>query len=126
MKTMKNQKGYIILCGTVDGPTCEDSGFLDCANFALADTKVYKDLDEAKQARQQIVEKDRVELAEQYEGDAPYSFNIKEYDGHSGEISEVCLDVEYDDGLPSGGVRALFNTDKVVNRTTYKIQEVDC
>ena len=57
-------KKYIILSGSVDGATCEDDGFLNCANFDLVGSRACDSLEEAIEVMNQTIEQDKAAFAE--------------------------------------------------------------
>ena len=102
-------KKYIILSGSVDGATCEDDGFVNCASFDLADSRAYGTSEEAIAAREQIIETDLEEFKTLWTEEDGYELEV----GSMGKdpMSDKYLDVR--------------NCGEVVNETTYKIAEVE-
>jgi hypothetical protein len=105
------KKGYVILSGSVDGATCDDDGFINCANFALASGIVHKTLEEAKEIRKQIMETDLADFQDLWKEEDGYSIEQGEMNDYDGSISDTYIDVYY-------------NGD-VTNETIYKIAEVE-
>jgi hypothetical protein len=103
------KKGYVILSGSVDGPTCEDDGFLNCSNFGLASGIVHKTKEEAIEIREQVIETDLEDFKTLW----------TEEDGYTIEVGSMG-----DDSLADKYIDVYYNGD-VINETTYKIQEVE-
>ena len=103
------KKGYVILSGSVDGATCEDDGFVNCANFALASGIVHKTKEEAIEIREQIIEQDLEDSKSNWDEEDGYSLEV----GSMGEdqLADKYIDVYY--------------KGDVVNETIYKIQEIE-
>lgn len=103
-------KKYIILSGTVDGATCEDDGFLNCANFDLVGSRACDSLQEAIEVRDQTIETDLADFQGLWVEEDGYSYDT----GKMGDepMSDVYIDVYY-------------NGD-VINETIYKIREIEC
>jgi hypothetical protein len=103
------EKGYVILSGSVDGPTAEDDGFLNCSNFGLASGIVHKTKEEAIEIREQVIETDLEDFKTLW----------TEEDGYELEVGSMG-----DDPLADKYIDVYYNGD-VINETTYKIQEVE-
>lgn len=103
------KKGYVILSGSVDGPTAEDDGFLNCANFGLASGIVHATKEEAIEIREQVIETDLEDFKTLWTEEDGYEIEV----GSMGKdpMSDRYIDVYY-------------NGD-VVNESTYKIQEIE-
>ena len=103
-------KKYIILSGTVDGPTCEDDGFLNCANFDLVGTRACDTLQEAIEVRDQTIETDLADFQGLWVEEDGYSYDT----GKMGDdpMSDIYTDVYYNG--------------EVINETIYKIREIEC
>lgn len=103
-------KKYIILSGTVDGPTCEDDGFLNCANFDLVGTRACDTLQEAIEVRDQTIETDLADFQGLWVEEDGYSYDT----GKMGDdpMSDTYIDVYYNG--------------EVINETIYKIREIEC
>ena len=103
-------KKYIILSGSVDGPTCEDDGFINCANFDLVGSRACDSLQEAIEVRDQTIETDLEDFQSLWVEEDGYSYDT----GKMGDdpMSDVYIDV-YCDG-------------EVINETIYKIREIEC
>lgn len=104
------KKGYVILSGSVDGATCDDDGFINCANFALASGVVHKTKEEAIEIRNQIIETDLEDFKSLWSEEDGYSLEVGDMNVHE-ELADRYIDVYY-------------NGD-VTNETIYKIQEVE-
>lgn len=108
-------KKFIILSGSVDGATCEDDGFLNCANFGLAGTHAYATLEEAIAVRERIIETDVEDFKTLW----------TEEDGYTIKVGSLSLSVDdkvvdkYDKYID------VFHDGDVVNETLYKIAEVE-
>jgi len=101
-------KKFIILSGSVDGPTCEDDGFLNCANFDLVGTRACDSLEEAIEVMDQTIEQDKADFAEVW----------PEEDGYTLEDGSLNSDkLKYIDVYFNG---------EVINETIYKIREIEC
>ena len=103
-------KKYIILSGSVDGPTAEDDGFLNCANFDLVGSRACDSLQEAIEVRDQTIETDLADFQGLWVEEDGYSYDT----GKMGDnpMSDIYIDVYY-------------NGD-VINETIYKIREIEC
>lgn len=99
-------KKYIILSGTVDGATCEDDGFLNCANFDLVGSRACDTIEEAIEVRDQTIETD----LEDFQG-----IWIEE-DGYSYDVGDLGNDKYID----------VYYNGEVINETIYKIREIEC
>lgn len=98
-------KKYIILSGTVDGATCEDDGFLNCANFDLVGSRACDTLEEAIKVRDQTIETDL----------ADFQGIWIEEDGYSYDVGDLGNDRYID----------VYFNGEVINETIYKIREVE-
>ena len=98
-------KKYIILSGSVDGATCEDDGFINCANFDLVGSRACDSLQEAIEVRDQTIETDLEDFQSLWVEEDGYSYDTGEVDG------DVYIDVYY-------------NGD-AINETIYKIRELE-
>lgn len=103
-------KKYIILSGTVDGPTAEDDGFLNCANFNLVGSRACDTLEEAIEVRDQTIETDLADFQGLWVEEDGYSYDT----GKMGDdpMSDIYTDVYYNG--------------EVINETIYKIREIEC
>jgi len=99
-------KKYIILSGSVDGATCEDDGFINCANFDLVGSRACDTLEEAIAVRDQTIEQD----VEDFKG-----IWIEE-DGYSYDCGDLGNDKYVD----------IYYNGEVTNETIYKIREIEC
>jgi len=99
-------KKYIILSGTVDGATCEDDGFVNCANFDLVGSRACDTLEEAKEVRDQTIETDLVDFQGIW----------VEEDGYSYDVGDLGNDRYID----------VYYNGEVINETIYKIREIEC
>lgn len=104
------KKGYIILSGSVDGATCEDDGFINCANFALASGIVHKTKEEAIEIRDQIIKQDLEDFKSIWDKEDRYSLDVGSMNEQE-PIADRYIDVCY--------------KGEVINETVYKIQEVE-
>jgi hypothetical protein len=105
-------KKFIILSGSVDGATCEDDGFLNCANFGLVGTRACDTLEEAIEVRDQTIEQDLADAHETWDADE--------------EDSGISFDVgNFGDGPESDKYLDVYYRGNVINETTYKIVEVE-
>ena len=102
-------KGYVITFYCADGSTCEDDGFVNCANGGLYVTKVLGTKEEALAKRNEEVRK---EVAENTSEDGCWS----EEDGYSAEV----LGEDTDDLIVS-----YYYDGDVVNESHIKIEEVE-
>ena len=101
-------KKYVVLSGSVDGPTCEGDGFLNCANFDLVGSRACDSLEEAIEVMNQTIEQDKAAFAEFW----------PEEDGYTLDVSAMNSDnLRYID---------VYFKAEVINETTYKIREVEC
>ena len=101
-------KKYIILSGSVDGPTCEDDGFLNCANFDLVGSRACDSLEEAIEVMDQTIEQDKADFAEVW----------PEEDGYKLDVGSMNSDkLKYID---------VYSNGEVINETIYKIKEIEC
>ena len=104
------KKGYVILSGSVDGATCEDDGFVNCANFALASGIVHKTKEEAIEIRDQIIEQDLEDSKSNWDEEDGYSIEVGSMNVNE-PIADKYIDVYY--------------KGDVTNETIYKIQEIE-
>lgn len=104
------KKGYVILSGSVDGATCEDDGFINCANFALASGIVHKTKEEAIEIRDQIIEQDLEDFKSTWDEEDGYSLDVGSMNEQEPSADRY-IDVYYEG--------------EVINETVYKIQEVE-
>ena len=104
------KKGYVILSGSVDGATCADDGFINCANFALASGIVHKAKEEAIEIRDQIIEQDLEDFKSTWDEEYGYSFDVGSMNEQEPSADRY-IDVYYEGD--------------VINETIYKIQEVE-
>lgn len=104
------KKGYVILSGSVDGATCEDDGFINCANFALASGIVHATKEEAIEIRDQIIEQDLEDFKSTWDEEDGYSFEVGSMNEQEPSADRY-IDVYYEG--------------EVINETIYKIQEVE-
>lgn len=104
------KKGYVILLGSVDGATCEDDGFVNCASFALASGIVHKTKEEAIEIRDQIIEQDLEDFKSTWDEEDGYSLDVGSMNKQESSADRY-IDVYY-------------NGD-ITNETIYKIQEVE-
>lgn len=98
-------KLYVLLSMSVDGATCEDDGFINCANADVIGTRAFATLEEAKEIRDQTIETDLADFQGLWVEEDGYSYDTGEVDG------DVYIDVYY-------------NGD-VINETIYKIRELE-
>jgi len=98
-------KKFIILSGSVDGQTCEDDGFVNCANFDLVGTRAFDSRKEAEEIRDQTIEQDLEDFKDFWE----------EEDGYEFEIGDINFDKYLD----------VFYGGDVIHETIYKIREVE-
>ena len=103
-------KKYIILSGSVDGPTCEDDGFINCANFDLVGSRACDSLQEAIEVRDQTIETDLADFQGLWVEEDGYSYDTDKMGDDP--MSDVYIDVYY-------------NGD-IINETIYKIREIEC
>ena len=103
-------KKYIILSGSVDGATCDDDGFINCASFDLVGTRACDSLEEAVEVRDQTVETDLEDFKSLWTEEDGYVVE----DGSMG-----------DDPSADKYVDVYYNGD-IVNETIYKIREIEC
>lgn len=103
------KKGYVILSGSVDGATCEDDGFVECANFNLASGIVHKTEEEALEIREQIIETDLEDFKSLWTEEDGYSLEV-------GSMGNDKLSDKYAD---------VYYCGNIVNETVYKIQGVE-
>ncbi len=102
-------KGYVITFYCVDGPTCEDDGFVNCANGGLYVTKVFGTKEEALAERSKEVQN---EVTENTSDDGCWA----EADGYTVEI----LGEDTDDMIVS-----YYYDGDTVNEAHFKIEEVE-
>ena len=102
-------KGYVILSGGVDGPTAEDDGFLNCANFGLASGIVHKTKEEAIEIREQIIEQDLADFESLWTEEDGYTIEV-------GSMGDAPMSDRYID---------IYYNGDVINESTYKIMEVE-
>lgn len=100
-------KKYIILSMTVDGATCEDDGFTNCASFDLVGTRACETLEEAIEVRNQTMETDLADFKE---------FWPEEGEGYSYDIGDLGNDKYID----------VYYNSEIINETIYKIREIEC
>lgn len=108
-------KKFIILFGSVDGASCEDDGFLECANFGMASYHVCDTLEEAIALRDSVIENDLGEARESWdadEEDSRITFEVSNFGFGKTPESDKYLDV--------------LHYGEVINETTYKIVEIMC
>ena len=103
-------KKYIILSGSVDGATCEDDGFVNCANFDLVGSRACDTLQEAIEVRDQTIEQDVEDFKGIWIEEDGYSYDTGKMG--NGPMSDVYIDVYYEGD--------------VINETIYKIREIEC
>ena len=103
-------KKYIILCGSVDGPTCEDDGFINCANFDLVGSRACDSLEEAIEVRDQTIEQDKADFVETW----------PEEDGYILEDGSMGNDPRADKYID------IYSNGDIINETVYKIREIEC
>ena len=103
-------KRFIIMSMTVDGATCDDDGFTNCANFDLVGTRACETLEEAIEVRDQTIETDLADFQGLWVEEEGYSYDT----GKLGDdpMSDVYIDVYYNG--------------EVINETIYKIREIEC
>lgn len=107
-------KKYIILSGSVDGPTCEDDGFINCASFDLVGSRACDSLEEAIEVRDQTIEQDKADFAEVWPEEDGYTLDV-------GSISRTRS------GDPSADKYIdIYSNGDVINETIYKIREIEC
>ena len=102
-------KKYIILSGSVDGATCDDDGFINCASFDLVGSKACDSLEEAVEVRDQTVETDMADFKSLWTEEDGYAVE----DGSMG-----------DDPSADKYVDVYYNGD-IINETIYKIRGVE-
>ena len=102
-------KKFIIMSMTVDGATCDDDGFTNCASFDLVGTRACETLEEAVEVRNQTIETDLADFQSLWVKEDGYSYEA----GMMGDdpASDVYVDVYY--------------KGEVINETIYKIREVE-
>ena len=105
-------KKFIILSGSVDGATCDDDGFINCANFDLVGTRACDTLEEALEVRKQTVETDIAGFSDIWSKEDGYIIEQGEMNNYNGNISDTYVDVYYEGD--------------VINETIYKIREIEC
>lgn len=105
------KKGYVILSGSVDGATCEDDGFLNCANFNLASGIVHKTKEEAIEIRDQIIETDLEDFKTLWTEEDGYTIEVGSLSTQEEQLADKYVDV--------------FYKGNIVNETVYKIQGVE-
>ena len=105
------KKGYVILSGSVDGATCEDDGFINCANFGLVGTRACDTLEEAIEVRKQTMETDIADFSDIWQEEDGYSIEQGEMNKNANGVGDTYIDVYYEGD--------------VINETTYKIVEVE-
>ena len=103
-------KGYVILSGSVDGATCEDDGFVNCANFGMVGSLALKTKKEAIEVRDQTIETDVEDFKSIWD----------EEDGYSIEVGSMNVQNEFADKY----VDVYYNGD-IINETIYKIVPVE-
>ena len=103
-------KGYVITFYSVDGATCENDGFINCANGGLCRPTICKTIEEAKELRKQIVEQDLADFEDSWNEENGYTKEVGDMNDYDGHIADTYLDVYYDGD--------------VVNETIYRIEEV--
>jgi len=103
-------KGYVILSGSVDGATCEDDGFINCANFGMVGSLALKTKKEAIEVRDQTIETDVEDFKTLW----------TEEDGYSIEVGSMNEDEELADKYVD-----VYYNGSVVNETIYKIAPVE-
>ena len=103
-------KKYIILSGSVDGATCEDDGFLNCANFDLVGSRACDSLEEAIEVRDQTIEQDKADFAEVW----------PEEDGY------ILEDVSMGNDPSADKYIDVYSNGDIINETVYKIREIEC
>lgn len=103
-------KKYIILSMTVDGATCEDDGFTNCANFDLVGTRACETLEEAIEVRSQTIETDLADFGGLWTEEDGYSYD-------SGLLG---------DGPSSDAYVDVYYNGEVINETIYKIRRIEC
>lgn len=101
-------KKFIIMSMTVDGATCEDDGFVNCANFDLVGTRACDTVEEAIEVMKQTMETDLEDFKEIWPEEEGYSYETSQLG------SEV---VNYIDVYYNG---------EVINETIYKIRGIEC
>ena len=101
-------KKYIILSGSVDGPACEDDGFLNCANFDLVGTRACDSLEEAIEVMNQTIEQDKADFAEVWPEEDGYTLDVGAMDSDKLKYIDV------------------YSNGEVINETIYKIREIEC
>lgn len=99
-------KIYVLLSGTVDGASCENEGFINCANFDVIGDRVFSSFEEAKEIRDQTIETDVEDFHGLWVEEDGYSYDTGEL-----ENGDIYIDVYY-------------NGD-IINETIYKIREVE-
>ena len=103
-------KKYVITFYSVDGPSCEDDGFLNCANGGLYSHKLFSSREEAVKERDRLVD----EYLEDMNGeDGCYSVN----DGYEYEVGEMTRP----DGIY---IDWYYNAD-IINELVINIDEVE-
>lgn len=103
-------KGYVILSGSVDGATCEDDGFVNCANFGMVGSLALKTKKEAIEVRDQTIETDVEDFKTLWTEEDGYSIEVGTMNEHE-PIADKYVDVYY--------------KGDVVNETIYKIVPVE-
>ena len=101
-------KKYVVLSGSVDGPTCEGDSFLNCANFDLVGSRECDSLEEAIEVMDQAIEQDKADFAEFWPEEDGYTLDVGAMNSDKLRYIDVYFKAE------------------VINETIYKIMEVEC
>ena len=102
-------KKYIILSGSVDGATCDDDGFINCASFDLVGSRACDSLEEAVEVRDQTIEQDKADFQSLW----------TEEDGYILEVGSMGDDPSADKYLD------VYHNGDIINETIYKIRGVE-
>ena len=101
-------KKYIVLSGSVDGPTCDGDGFLNCANFDLVGSRECDSLEEAIEVMDQVIEQDKAAFAEFWPEEDGYTLDVGAMNSDNLRYIDVYFKAE------------------VSNEIIYKISGVEC
>lgn len=104
------KKGYVIMSMSVDGATCEDDGFVNCANFGMCGSLILKTKKEAIEVRKQTMDTDLEDFKELWSEEDGYTIEVGDMNTNQ-ELADTYIDVYY--------------KGDVVNETVYKIFEVE-